>query len=101
MLPGQAAQHFQPFFAQLGPVENILGKFAVANAIIPVAAKDHAAVGHGPVKGEIGTGALAHQIAQTPYLVRPDQSKVTFQRLHSGPVAVQIGNEGDLHAPTS
>ena len=100
-LPGQLAQDAQTLLAQLIPVVGIVGKGLLPHAIVPVAADDQIAAGHGPVEGFIVAGALAHGIPQTDDPVRLLLLQVSFQRAGGGPVAVQVSHEGDLHRDSS
>ena len=101
MLLWKLLQLFEAFLPQLFPVKAVHGEPPVPNAIVPVAAQDEIAVFKSPVKGEIAGGPLAHDIAQTVDQVGLLARKVAGEGFGRRAVAVQVGNEGDLHGRSS
>lgn len=94
---GQAAEPLHAFGAELLPVIGIGRKLFFSHAKVPVAAQHDLAVRHGPVKGEVVAGALAHDIAQAQHAVRVNQPEVAFEREGGGAVSMKVRDQGDAH----
>jgi hypothetical protein len=89
----------RPAGGQGGPARELVERQLAGHGQVVVAGQAHGGVPAGQRAAVVGVGAVAHDVAQAPQLARAGVPDVVQHRLEGVPVAVDVGDDRDLHGP--